>query len=302
MDTENSKIEDKNKIFKNPKFISYIIIFCLFISIIIFFPFKKENVIFHISSGQSVNSIASELNDKDIINNNFLFKLFIKLINNGKGIALGDYLINKNSPVWSIAWQLGNGNHNIKPIKITIIEGLTNEEIADIFKSKIPSFNKDLFLSSVKDKQGYLFPDTYFFFPLDTNEEIIKKMNDNFNKRIKNLENKISLSDKSLKEIITMASILEGEAKGKEDVKIISGILWKRISLGMPLQVDVDKWTYQNEGLPNTPLNNPGLMSIEASINPEESSYLYYIHGKDGQVHYANSFESHKVNINNYLK
>lgn len=302
MDTENSKIEDKNKIFKNPKFISYIIIFCLFISIIIFFPFKKENVIFHISSGQSVNSIASELNDKDIINNNFLFKLFIKLINNGKGIALGDYLINKNSPVWSIAWQLGNGNHNIKPIKITIIEGLTNEEIADIFKSKIPSFNKDLFLSSVKDKQGYLFPDTYFFFPLDTNEEIIKKMNDNFNKRIKNLENKISLSGKSLKEIITMASILEGEAKGKEDVKIISGILWKRISLGMPLQVDVDKWTYQNEGLPNTPLNNPGLMSIEASINPEESSYLYYIHGKDGQVHYANSFESHKVNINNYLK
>lgn len=302
MDTENSKIEDKNKIFKNPKFISYIIIFCLFISIIIFFPFKKENVIFHISSGQSVNSIASELNDKDIINNNFLFKLFIKLINNGKGIALGDYLINKNSPVWSIAWQLGNGNHNIKPIKITIIEGLTNEEIADIFKSKIPSFNKDLFLSSVKDKQGYLFPDTYFFFPLDTNEEIIKKMNDNFNKRIKNLENRISLSGKSLKEIITMASILEGEAKGKEDVKIISGILWKRISLGMPLQVDVDKWTYQNEGLPNTPLNNPGLMSIEASINPEESSYLYYIHGKDGQVHYANSFESHKVNINNYLK
>lgn len=99
-----------------------------------------------------------------------------------------------------------------------------------------------------------------------------------------------------------MASILEGEAKGKEDIGLISGILWKRISLGMPLQVDVDRSTYEKKGFPVAPLNNPGLMSINASLNPIASKYLYYLHDKNGKVHYATSYEEHKRNINNYLK
>ena len=99
-----------------------------------------------------------------------------------------------------------------------------------------------------------------------------------------------------------MASILEGEANGKEDIYIISGILWKRINLGMPLQVDVDKSTYKEKGLPSEPLNNPGLLAIKAAMAPESSVYLYYLHDEDGVVHFARSFEEHKKNINDYLK
>jgi UPF0755 protein len=99
-----------------------------------------------------------------------------------------------------------------------------------------------------------------------------------------------------------MASILEGEANGNLDAPTISGILWKRISLGMPLQVDVDKKTYREKGLPQNPLNNPGLVSIKAAIKPEKSNYLYYLHDKGGIVHYAVTFEEHKQNINKYLK
>ena len=70
----------------------------------------------------------------------------------------------------------------------------------------------------------------------------------------------------------------------------------------MPLQVDIDKSTYLEKGLPEKPLNNPGLLSIRAAINMENSSYLYYLHEKNGNVHYAVSFDEHKRNISKYLK
>ena len=265
-------------------------------------PYRNKDVIFHISSGQSVNSISSELENKNVIRNDFILKIFIKLLKKGAGVIVGDYLIEKGSPVYIVAWQISRGYHKVEPIKVTLREGLTNEQIVIVLASKLPDFPKDLFLSKVNDKQGYLFPDTYFFFPLDTVDEIIEKLSNNFNNKIKNLSFSINSSDKNLSEIITMASILEGEAGGKEDIEIISGILWKRISLGMPLQVDIDKSTYTTKGLPLKPLNNPGLLSIKAALNPVNSSYLYYLHDKNGKVHFAKSFEEHKRNINNYLR
>jgi len=277
-------------------------IFLFFLYYFLSAPFGNKDVIFHVSSGQSISSISLELENKNIIRNDFTLKFFIKLLKSGKGIISGDYLIKKNSPVWIVAWQLGRGHHNIEPIKITIREGLNSEEIANLLADKLSGFRKDSFLTLGDDKQGYLFPDTYFFFPLDTVEEIIEKLSNNFDNRIKNLNISINSSGKSLSDIIIMASILEGEASGKEDIAIISGILWKRIKLGMPLQVDIDISTYTTKGLPLKPLNNPGLLSINASINPVNSSYLYYLHDKNGKVYFAKSFEEHKRNINNYLK
>jgi cell division protein YceG involved in septum cleavage len=114
--------------------------------------------------------------------------------------------------------------------------------------------------------------------------------------------NYIKLNDVKLSDVIIMASILEGEANGEKDINIISNILWKRISLDMPLQVDVDRFTYINKGLPTSPLNNPGLASIKAAMNKDKTPYLYYLHEKNGNVHYATSFEEHKKNISKYLK
>lgn len=257
-------------------------------------PYSSKDVVVHISSGESVNSIALELKNTNAIRNDFTLKIFIKLLKSGKGVISGDYLIKKNSPVYIVAWQLGRGHHNIEPIKVTIREGLTNAQIALTLADKLSGFRKDLFLSDAENKQGYLFPDTYFFFPLDTAGEIIEKLSNNFLNKTKNL----NISS----QIITMASILEGEAGGKEDIGIISGILWKRISLQMPLQVDIDKSTYTTKGLLLKPLNNPGLLSIEAAVSPIDSPYLYYLHDKNGKVHFAVTFEEHKRNISNYLK
>jgi UPF0755 protein len=278
------------------------VFFVFFVYILFLVPIGSKDTTVHISSGQSVDSVAKELKDKNLIRNDLTLKFFIKILKPGKGIITGDYLIEKNSPVWIVAWQIVGGHHNLESVKVTIIEGLTNEEIASLLASKLTGFNKDSFLSSVSGKQGYLFPDTYFFYPLDSTEEIINRLSNDFDTKIKEVSSSIESSGKTLKEIITMASILEGEASGKDDIYIISGILWKRISMGMPLQVDAAPETYKEKGLPTNPINNPGLLSIKAAINPEYSSYLYYLHDKNGKVHFAKSFEEHKQNISKYLK
>lgn len=121
-----------------------------------------------------------------------------------------------------------------------------------------------------------------------------------------------------------MASLIEREAKTDEDRKTIAGILWNRIDLKMPLQVDavfgyikgIDTYhptsedlsiespynTYLHAGLPPTPISNPGLESLHAAATPTKTDYLYYLTGKDGVMHYAKTFEEHKANRAKYLK
>jgi len=303
MDENLIKTKQKNKLANGVLIFLYIIVFVVLINY--FFlssPAKDKDNIIHISYGESLNKVSTELENKKIIRNNFTLKVFVHLLKTNGAIIDGDYLIKKNTPVYNVAWQIVKGKHNIEPIKITLREGLTNEEIADLLADKLSGFRKDLFLASTYDKQGYLFPDTYFFYPLDTTDEIVEKLSSNFDRKITKISSQIEASGKSRSEIIIMASILEGEANGEKDADVISGILWKRIERGMRLQVDVDRTTYMTSGLPSKPLNNPGLVSIEAALNPIESSYLYYLHDKDGNVHYAKSFEEHKRNIANYLK
>jgi UPF0755 protein len=301
-DNINKQIDKKNNRLRTR--ISNLFLALGFLSLFVYYflsaPFNNKDVIIHISSNQSINSVALDLENRGAIRDGFTLKVFVKLLKKGKGIVSGDYLIKKKSPIWIVAWQIGRGHHNIEPIKITIREGLDNEEIATLLADKLSGFRKDLFLFNTIDKQGYLFPDTYFFFPMDEHYEIIEKLSNNFKIKTKDIFGDVR--NKKWSDVIIMASILEGEAKGNEDAGIISGILWKRISIGMPLQVDVDKNTYIKKGLPSKPLNNPGLSSIKASINPISSTYLYYLHDKNGKVHYASNFDEHKKNINNYLK
>ncbi|MDD3662688.1 MAG: endolytic transglycosylase MltG [Candidatus Pacebacteria bacterium] len=263
---------------------------------------NNKDLIIHVSQNDSLSNISENLKNKKIIKSEFLLKAFIVLFNSDKEIAQGDYLLSKKSPVFSIAWQLAHGKHKTNPIKITLREGLTNDQMANIFADKLSLFRRDLFIEKTNGKQGYLFPDTYFFFPMDTASEIYDKISNNFIKQTRKIKEEALVLGKDFDEIIVMASIIEGEASGKEDAHIISGILWKRIKIGMPLQVDVEKETYQKRGLPDKPINNPGLASIKAALYPEDSPYLYYLHSKSGQVYFAKNLNEHNQNIQKYLK
>lgn len=294
---DNIEILNKNN--KKQKWIYiisiFVFLFIIYLSLIIF---SKKETIFHIAYGENVNIIANNLKKDGLIKNINVFKLFIKINNDGKNIEVGDYLIKNNLPSFMIANQIANSNHKIKQIKITIKEGLTNIEIADLLEKELQGFDKKLFLEKTIDKQGYLFPDTYFIYPNDNVNEIINKLISNFNNKTKN----IFSNNENMSDIIKMASILEGESSGIKDIYVISGILWNRITLNMLLQVDVDKNTYNNTGLPNFPINNPGLLSIKASLFPSKTNYLFYLHDNERNAHYSLNYKEHKDNIIKYLK
>jgi len=303
MDDESNKI-NITKPFRMVLIFSILAIVSIFILSCNLFSAPRSNnpATIHVSAGESLTAISSDLASKQVIRHPNIFQTFVYLFKSDKQILKGDYLFERNSSVWKVAWQIARGKHNINPIKITFKEGTTNEDMANLLESKLINFNKNEFLNSVSTKQGYLFPDTYFYFPLSTNDEVVSDLTSNFNKKIQSLNKEISSSGKNLNDIITMASILEKEARGKDDAPTISGILWSRIKRGMLLQVDASPYTYIKKGLPDEPIANPGISTIEAALRPVNTTYLFYLHDKNGMVHYSNTYKEHMKNINLYLK
>ncbi len=276
------------------------------------------NSLVHIEKGLNLKEVSKNLEKNNVIKSPHLFKLFVTLLGKDKNVMAGDYLF--SAPTWfpRVALRMVWGVFDLTPIKITIPEGISREGMATIFEKSIPTFNKEKFITETVNDEGYLFPDTYLFFPNVETEEIILTMKSNFNKKIGPLRDDIVKSGKTTKEIIIMASILEKEARTTLDREIISGVLWKRIQIGMPLQVDapfvyyIGKGTYNlttkdlktdspyntytRKGLPAGPIGNPGLDSISAAINPKSSPYLYYLSDRDGNVYYSATFDKHKKN------
>lgn len=258
--------------------------------------------IVNIKEGASLRSVSQKLKNENIIRSTVFFEAFIVIYGGEKHIIPTDYFFESKLPAFEIARRILKGEHHLAPIKVTIPEGFNNIEIAESFSAKLPKFDKGKFLTAVKEKEGYLFPDTYFFFTTDDEANVIKSMTNNFEKKMLEVRPKIATSGKTEKSILVMASIIEREAKGDGDRGFISGILWKRFDIGMPLQADAAPITYKEKGLPASPIGNPGLEAINAAISPEKSSYLYYLHDKEGVIHYAKNFQEHRANILKYLK
>jgi len=278
--------------------------------------------IFTVSSGQTLEEISSELRGLGYIRSTFIFKESVRIgLGRERGAIAGDYFFEKPLNAFVIAKRIVTGEANLTSIRVTIPEGLNKFETAEILDKRLPNFVVEDFLKMAPE--GQLFPDTYFFASNNDAEFVVGVMVKNFDEQIKNLEKQLNLFGKTLDDVIKMASIVETEARETETRKIIAGILWKRLEMNMPLQVDVSfKYingkntyeltkedltidspynTYVYTGLPPTPVANPGLDSILASIEPTESNYLFFLSDKNGSMHYAETFEEHKENKIKYL-
>lgn len=303
---ENDLIFIKKRRNKKRLFFCFLNIFFIGYALFIFnyyflkAPIGSKMTAIHIAPGQTVEEISLLLEERKIIRYDEILNIIIKIINRDKKIESGDYKFEKDLSVFEVAWQISTNRHNVNPVKVLLREGLTNEQMAVVLADKMSYFRKDIFLE--KTRQGYLFPDTYLIYSLTTTEEIIDILESNFNKQISKLKLEIDKSDRSLEDIIIMASIIEKEASGSSDANMISGILWKRLDMDMPLQADASPITYDRLGLPEQPICNPGILSIKAALSPEESNYLFYLHDNGGIVHYALNYDQHKKNINEYLK
>lgn len=304
--------------------ISVILVFIAFYFFFLSSPFNfPAGTITHIDEGLSSNKVAELLSQKNVIKSPFLFRSIIRIIGKDDEVKFGDYFFSKRRNLFTVVSRIINGEYGLTPITITIPEGATTFDIGEILGDKIGDFDSEKFLKLAVPLEGYLFPDTYFFLPNITPEQVINAMKNNFVRRVGDIYEKIEKSDKTMEEIIIMASLLEEEAKTLETRKIISGILWKRIEIGMPLQVDavfpyiigkntyeltlddlgVDSPynTYKYKGLPFGPISNPGVSSIEAAVSPIKTNYLFYLSDRSGKMHYAETFEKHKINKFKYV-
>lgn len=272
------------------------------------FPLSQTVVI---EKGTGLAEISGQLEKEGLIRSRYGFALYARAFNKSKKIKYGKYLFNEPVSVFALASRLTKGEFGFKPVKITVVEGLTIKEIAELF-GDFENFDKKEFLEKTAGLEGYLFPDTYLFLPSAETEQIIGTMRDNFKKKAGNVG----------EDIIIMASLIEKEVPDSGDRKIVSGILWKRLELGMALQVDavfpyitgrqkvlLDDLkinspynTYLYKGLPPGPITNPGLDAIEAARNPKESPYLYYLSGNNSKTYFAKTFAEHLKNKEKYLR
>jgi len=284
-----------------------VIAFLVFLYFLFFFFLSAPadfpvGTVFQVVQGDSLRSVSLKLKDAHIVRSRTAFEAFVIIFGREKNIFSANYYFENKLSVFEIARRISKGEHHMAPVVVTIPEGFDTVQIANTYAPELPNFDKSKFLAEAVGLEGKLFPDTYFFFTTDTENEVIKSMSTNFEKKMLALQPEIVQSLKSENNIIIMASLIEGEAKGNTDRGVISGILWKRIATGMPLQVDAAPNTYKTKGLPKSPINNPGLAAIKAAIHPQSSPYLYYLHDKNGNIHYAKSFAEHRANVLKYLQ
>jgi UPF0755 protein len=283
-------------------------------------PFPEQALV-TIERGESLSQIADSFKQRGVVRSSFWLKTFIVLWGGEKRVIAGDYYFPSAVSVFRVAKMLHKGEFGLIAKKITIPEGTSSFEMAKILEKELPAFNADDFVKEVSanNYEGFLFPDTYFLTPNTKASDVILMMRENFARQIQEYQADISKSKKSLDDIVIMASIIEEEANGSlESKRIVSGILWKRLSLKMPLQVDSPFTyyngknsytltkenlaedhpynTYLNKGLPPTAITNPGIDSLRAAIAPTQTAYLYFLSDKKGNLYYAKTFDEHQTN------
>ncbi len=259
----------------------------------------KSNVFVEIPAGSTISESATILHDAQVLRSPFWFKVLNLLFYKNTNIKAGDYLFKDPVSVTNVAKRLANGTFGLSLSKVTIPEGYTKTQIADLFVTKFPLFDKNAFIQSAPE--GYLFPDTYFFFEDVKAKAVSGRMQDVFNTKTAPLKAEAATLGKNFANVVIIASILEEEVKTLEDMKLVSGILYKRLSISMPLQVDSASTTYQQKGLPSTPISNPGLQALDAALHPTNTDYLYYLSDRAGKIYYAKTFEDHQTNRENHL-
>ncbi len=279
--------------------------------------------LFTVAEGATLSKTAERLAEQGIIRSRFWFKAISTVFGGTRGLKAGDYFFDTALSLPQIAWRLTHTASSLKQVSVTIPEGFNNREVAARLAEKLSRFNAAQFRREAKEKEGYLFPDTYRFAPNEKPDRIIAAMEENFTRRVETLERELAAFGRPLSDVVIMASLLEEEARTEETRRKVSGILWKRLDAGMPLQVDgvfpyifegrpydltdgdllVDSPynTYKYAGLPPTPISNPGLDAIRAAITPIATPYWYYLSDREGEMHYAVTHDEHLVNRARFL-
>ena len=288
-------------------------------------PGSKEIQLFKIQYGTSLREVAQQLKAQGYIRSKLAYEVYIRLDLKRRAPKAGWYRI---SPGFSVPRLAGELNRGIpQAVKVTIPEGLTLNEIANLLAGK-GLINSKRFLAIALDvnfvngvlkdmkvdasAEGYLFPDTYEFMVPVTEERIIATMLGRFREVYR--QNFSKLPDSKRREIVIMASLVEMEARKAGERPVIAGVFYNRIRMGYRLEscatvqyvlgthrhlyykdlkVDSPYNTYIHYGLPPGPIANPGLASLWAAAKPEQVKYLYFVAKPDGSHIFSRDYREH---------
>lgn len=295
---------------------------------------SSEKVIFIIDPGDTPEMVADGLIELGLLKEErrTYFLLYLKLSKQDSLLQAGQFNLPRNLTIKELA--LGLQDAGIPSVWVTVPEGKRYDEIAEIVQAEFAGyegvvvFDETEFLAYFDDStyiaslglapastlEGYLFPDKYLFSVEATTEQVIEKMVENFKAKVG--------SDYTYDNLI-IASLIEREAKNEEQRYIISDIIHKRLEEGWLLGIDASNlyyhgdWRYEltfadleedhpynsrlKAGLPPTPICNPGLSSLQAAKNPENTEYYYYIHDENNVMYPARTLAEHNENIRKHL-
>lgn len=291
---------------------------------------SAEPILVEIPAGAGVSQIAETLDRAGVIRSPTFFKAYAVLIGKSGKLQAGAYRLAPGLAIPEIISALAEGRAESTDEVVVIPEGSNVWEI-DRLLVAAGLIKEGEFARLVWRREGRLFPDTYRFNPNASVDEIAAVLTDTFNQKTAHL--KISPAAQAL----IIASLLEKEAKTTEDMRLIAGIIQKRLGLGMLLQIDAtvsygaclreslaenfktdcevsqvpvrreiavdgEFNTYLRVGLSPRPISNPGLRALEAALNPQSSDYLFYLSTRDGsRIIYAKTLEEHLQNRQKYL-
>lgn len=300
---------------------------------------NDEPVEFVVQRGDTLNSVAERLYDEGVIRSRLWFRY------NGQDVASrirpGTYTIDSGTTINDLYEIIQVGEQEAQ-VSVTFPEGFilyqfaqkieeaglgTRDEFIeateDVYRERYADrFENDLLYYSL---EGYLFPETYNFSTKGTVTQIVERLVDTGeNLWTPEMEAKREALGMTRHEIMTLASLIEREAYNDEERGTISGVIFNRIAVGMPLQIDATVIygigegkehmtrvlyqdlesdnpfnTYRIQGIPPGPIASPGRNSIEAALNPEEHSYYYYVMGANGHV-FAETYNEHLRNVEDY--
>ena len=279
-------------------------------------PLKiKDEEIIEVAEGDSFYGVLNKLSEEDKIKNEFLVKVYLKIRGIKPEVLAGTYKLDKSMTLDEIITLLSNDS-TIGKIYITIPEGYTIDDIAteleennicssEDFINSVKNYDLPAYVSNNPNKrynlEGFLFPDTYSFNENENADFVVKTMINRIEEVWQELVQSLNLSiaDDEIEKIVNVASIIEKEAVVDSERSLISSVIYNRIAIEMPLQIDatviysygyhIEKMyekhleidspynTYMYYGLPIGPISNPGRASLMAALKPEKTDYLYYL-------------------------
>jgi UPF0755 protein len=331
--------------------IAAIVLLLSFAALVLYVQFQGSRAIpltkpqfFQIKSGEHWRQVTDELQAAGVIRSAWFFRLAAKIWGQ-QPILAASYEFKPGMTMSDIYDAITKGLALSNDNEVTLVEGWTMRQMGDeLQKQGVLDSSDDFVIAAsqniqrlaveypfIKDipkagtLEGYLFPDTYRFYPESKSDAVIKRLLDNFHQHISADDlKKIAASGRTLHEVVILASIVEREVRHPEDMKTVAGIFMNRLEAGIALQADstvnyitnsgrdrstneditIDSPynTYKYRGLPPGPISNPGDAALQAAINPADTNYLYFLTDDQGQVHYATTLDGHQQNRAKYLK